>query len=136
MHITGACHCLAIRYEADIDPALLRICHCTDCQRLSGAPFRANVRALPGTFRVTAGTPRIYTKTAESGARREQAFCEACGTGIYATSSGPEPRVYNLRFGSIDQRDQLPRAVVQIWTRSRLPWINELAEIPAIEKQG
>ena len=31
MKIDGSCHCGAIVYEADIDPAQVRICHCTDC---------------------------------------------------------------------------------------------------------
>ncbi|MGO7990898.1 GFA family protein, partial [Rhizobium leguminosarum] len=30
MHITGGCHCGAIRYQAEIDPERTSICHCTD----------------------------------------------------------------------------------------------------------
>src|SRR5262245_54441969 len=75
MKITGACHCGAIRYEADVDPATAGLCHCTDCQTLSGTAFRVSVRAVPNTFRIVAGTPRVYVKTAESGNPREQAFC-------------------------------------------------------------
>lgn len=134
MHITGACHCKAIRFEADIDPATAGVCHCTDCQILSGTAFRATVRAVPGTLRWLAGTPRVYTKTAESGNLREQAFCEHCGTPLYAVSPGPEPRVYSLRVGAIDQRAEI-QPLRQIWTRSRLPWLGELATLPHLEKQ-
>lgn len=133
MHITGACHCDTIRYEAEVEPASVGICHCTDCQVLTGSPFRASIRALPGTFRILAGTPRIYTKTAESGALREQAFCEHCGTPIYATSPGPEPRAYNIRIGSIAQRAALQPAI-QIWCRSELPWLAQVAALPRVEK--
>ena len=135
MKVTGACHCHAIRYEAEVDPATAAVCHCTDCQALSGAAFRVVIRALPGTFRLLAGTPRIYVKTAESGNQREQAFCETCGSAIYATSQGPEPRLYGLRVGTIDQRAQL-RPAIQIWTRSALPWLGELAAIPGRDKQS
>ena len=38
MHITGACHYGAISYEAEIDPATVGLCHCTDCQIFSGSP--------------------------------------------------------------------------------------------------
>lgn len=40
MKVTGQCHCGAIGYEAEIDPARVSACHCTDCQRLSGSAYR------------------------------------------------------------------------------------------------
>ena len=47
MKIDGACHCGAIAYEAELDPEKVAICHCDDCQALSGSAFRtvAPVRA-------------------------------------------------------------------------------------------
>jgi hypothetical protein len=135
MKITGACHCRAIQYEAEVDPKTAGICHCTDCQVLSGTAFRVSIRAASGSFRLLAGEPRIYRKTAESGVIREQAFCEICGTPIYATSPGPEPRVYSLRAGTIDQRAELEPAL-EIWTRSRLPWLDRLGALPQQSRQS
>ena len=43
MKIDGRCHCGYITYEADIDPDKTLICHCTDCQTLSGSAFRVHV---------------------------------------------------------------------------------------------
>ncbi len=134
MRVTGACHCGAIRYEAEIDPATVGICHCKDCQVLSGTAFRVTVRAATGTFKLVSGSPRVYTKTAESGAKREQAFCETCGSPIYASSPGPEPRVYSIRAGTLDQRDQL-KPNIQIWTRSRLPFLEGLEAVPKLVRQ-
>jgi hypothetical protein len=45
MKIDGACHCGRISYEAEIDPDDVTICHCTDCQTLSGSAFRIVVPA-------------------------------------------------------------------------------------------
>lgn len=134
MKITGGCHCGAIRYEAEVDPATAGVCHCTDCQVLSGTAFRVSIRAAPGSFRIIAGTPRVYTKTAESGAQRDQAFCATCGSPIYAATPGPEPRIYSIRAGTIDQRQAL-RPAGQIWTRSQLPWLAGLSALPGAEKQ-
>lgn len=78
MKITGGCHCGAIRYEAEVDPATAGICHCTDCQVLSGTAFRVSIR--------------------------------------------------------IDQRQQL-RPAGQIWLRSQLPWLGELAALPGVDQQ-
>ena len=46
MHIDGGCHCGALTYEAEIDPARVGVCHCLDCQILSGSAFRTAVTAL------------------------------------------------------------------------------------------
>ena len=132
MQVGGGCHCGAIRYEAQVDPGRVAVCHCTDCQVLSGSAFRVTVPAALGTFRLLQGAPRIYTKTAESGRQREQAFCEVCGSQLYAVSPGPEPRVYSLRIGTIEQRAQLAPQL-QGWTRSRLRWTDLIAALPSVE---
>ena len=70
------------------------------------------------------GEPKVYMKTAESGNRRQQAFCPDCGTPIYSAAEKDTP-AYSLRVGSIRQRAELkPR--VQYWCRSALPWLPTL----------
>ena len=125
MKIDGGCHCGAIRYEAQIDPAQVMICHCTDCQTLSGSAFRTVVPAPAAGFRLLQGNPKVYVKTAESGNPRQQAFCADCGTPIYSAAMENTP-AYSLRVGSIRQRAELkPRA--QVWFRSALSWLPELS---------
>jgi len=133
MKIDGACHCGAIAYEAEIDPAKVEICHCTDCQALSASAFRTVVPVPEQDFRLR-GKPRIYIKTGASGAKREQAFCETCGSQIYASSVGGGPRTYNLRLGTCRQRAEL-RPRLQYWWRSALPWIAEIGTIPRVEQE-
>jgi hypothetical protein len=43
MHIDGQCHCGRVAYQAEIDPERVSICHCTDCQTLTGSPYRVTV---------------------------------------------------------------------------------------------
>lgn len=135
MRIDGSCHCGQVTYQADIDPEKVEVCHCTDCQTLSGSAFRVVVQAEPGSFKLLSGHPKTYVKVAESGNKRVQAFCANCGTSLYAHALAGEPHIrppiVGLRVGAIKQRAQLaPKA--QYWTRSRLPWvpaINELSEV-------
>jgi hypothetical protein len=49
MKIDGRCHCGYITYEAEIDPEKVMICHCTDCQTLSGSAFRTVVLTRENT---------------------------------------------------------------------------------------
>ena len=132
MQIDGACHCGLISFTAEIDPARVMMCHCTDCQVLSGAPFRAVVAAPIGSFALR-GEPRRYIKVAQSGNRRVQVFCPECGTPLYATA--PEnPTSVLIRLGCVTQRAQLKPAV-QLWQHSALPWLAELASIPGSPEQ-
>jgi hypothetical protein len=66
MQVHGSCHCGDIRYEADVAPEQTAICHCTDCQKLTGSAYRVSVPAREGSFRLIAGEPRIYVKTADN----------------------------------------------------------------------
>jgi hypothetical protein len=133
MKIDGACHCGRITYEAEIDPSAVGVCHCTDCQTFSSSAFRAYVPAKREKFRLS-GEPREYLKTAESGAKRVQAFCPDCGTPIYSAAPGDSP-VFNLRVGAVRQRAQLSPHV-QVWTRSAVGWLDGLASVKRLEKQG
>jgi hypothetical protein len=129
MKIDGRCHCGAIVYEANVDPQKAGLCHCSDCQTLSGAPFRASVPASADDFHILQGQPRIYVKTGASGARRKQAFCADCGTPIYASAAVDNPTQFNLRLGAIEQRAKIP-ALKQGWCSSALAWAQNITALP------
>jgi hypothetical protein len=133
MRVDGRCHCGLITFEAEIDPEQVEICHCTDCQSLSASAFRVVVPAAAENFSMS-GEPTVYVKTAESGARRVQTFCPRCGSAIYSTTADERPTSYNIRVGTIRQRNELfPRA--QYWTRSAQQWVEDLASLPRVETQ-
>ena len=135
MEVTGKCHCGRIRYRAQVDPQKVTICHCTDCQVLSGGAYRVSAVIRAEDFELLAGQPKSYIKTAESGAKRVQAFCPECGTPLYAESV-ERPTTRSLRLGSVDQRAELPPHK-QIWCRSALPWTQRVAEIaPQLDGQS
>ena len=55
MQIDGGCHCGNITYEAIIGPDHVFLCHCTDCQVISGAPYRSIVRTSEKDFTLKIG---------------------------------------------------------------------------------
>ena len=129
MQINGGCHCGEIEFEAEVDENKVIICHCLDCQRLSGTAFRSVVVSEPDGVKFTKGKVKEYIKIAESGNQRAQGFCENCGSALYATSVEPLNRVYGIRAGCIEQRNLLtPKN--QIWCRSAVPWLKDIADIP------
>jgi hypothetical protein len=133
MKIEGGCHCGRIKYKAVVDPDTVGICHCSDCQNLTGSAYRVTVPAPAATFVLT-GKPRVYVKTAESGTKRAHAFCPDCGAPIYAAAI-TDPPSYSLRVGAVKQRAQLGRPNRQIWCQSALPWAMDLRGIEQIARQ-
>jgi hypothetical protein len=132
MKVDGACHCGQVSFEAEVDPAKVIICHCTDCQTLSGTAFRTVVFTESGSFKLLSGEIKIYFKTGESGARRAQGFCPECGTPIYATSNEENPQVHALRVGAVNQRDELePKR--HVYARSRQSWTNDVSHMAVTE---
>jgi hypothetical protein len=130
MKIQGGCHCGDITYDADINPDYVVICHCTDCQNISGAPYRVNVPVLAENFNLR-GTPKTYVKTGDSGNKVVHAFCATCGTALYSQQALESPRSFMLRVGAVKERAQLvPKK--QGFCRSAMPWAMDISGIPKV----
>ena len=134
MKVNGSCHCGQITYEAEIDPELVGLCNCTDCQMLTGTAFRVSVPALAASFRILSGRPTPYVKIADSGTRRRHSFCPNCGTPVSACADTDTPVAYSLRVGCLEQRAAL-RPRKRIWCRSALAWAQNVSAIPGIDSQ-
>lgn len=134
MKIDGSCHCGHITYEADVNPDEVYVCHCNDCQSISGSPFRWAVPVAEEAFKLLSGKPKTYIKTADSGATSHQLFCPECASPLYSTSIEDGPKNLNLRLGTARQRAKLPPQS-QCWFRSAQEWISDLGQIERIETQ-
>ncbi len=134
MKIDGACHCGQIQYRAEIDLDNVLICHCTDCQTLSGSAYRTVAPAKEGTFELLSGELKIYEKLADDDSVRLQSFCPNCGTPVYSSPPEGTSGFIGIRVGSIKQRNQLiPKH--QYWFRSSQAWTQDISGLPVTEKQ-
>lgn len=133
MKVTGGCFCGKITYEAEIILDNVVICHCTDCQSLSGSAFRTVAFTKEDAFTLLTGEPRIYVKTGDSGNKRIQSFCSDCGSPLYSTSVDDGPKQYGIRLGTVHQRN-LIAPTKQKWHGSSLSWIQEIGALPVTDK--
>jgi len=135
MKVNGACLCGQIKYEAEIDPDRVAICHCRDCQVNAATAFGLVAGVIDRQFALLTGTLKEYEKIAQSGRTRILSFCGDCGTRIHARTEGDANAFFGLRVGSIAERDQLtPKS--QVWCESALPWVADMAAIPKVWKQS
>ena len=92
------CHCGLITYEAEIDPEGVGICHCTDCQTLTGTAFRTFALTYEGGFTLLSGELKAYVKVGESGTRRLRILARIAASD-YATSEGSGRKIYSSPGG-------------------------------------
>jgi hypothetical protein len=50
--MTGGCLCGQVRYSASVDPTIVVVCHCKDCQKQSGTAFSVEVGVPKSTNRL------------------------------------------------------------------------------------
>ena len=129
--ITGGCHCRNIVYEAQADLNKTLICHCTDCQIMSGSAFRTIVFVPEHQFTHLGEKPKQYIKIADSGNKRAMNFCGICGSHIYACDlddTSDSQRVFGIRLGTCDQRKSI-KPYEQYYCKSKLPWVDDINSI-------
>ena len=118
--LTGSCLCGAIHFTVSAPVTELRACHCTNCQKISGAGGTVNALVASKDFRIVKGTPKRFTKTADSGRVLHRYFCGDCGSGIYSQRDVTPERVV-VRAGAFDNAPPM-KLGAHIWTRSARNW--------------
>ena len=117
-HRTGGCLCGQIRYRITAEPAVSRICWCRDCQHIS-SNGTVNVLVASSSIEVT-GMVSAYLKVADSGSTVTRRFCAACGSQLFADSTG-RPGLTVVRVGTLDDPSSV-RPSANIWSASAPAW--------------
>jgi hypothetical protein len=126
--LTGGCHCGAIRYEADAEPIAHALCHCTDCQRASGAPMIGWIMVEDSQLSVT-GEPAIYASS-ESGKRY---FCIQCGTGLFYSNEVNLPGRVDIQSATLDEPGTFP-PTAHIQVADRIGWMENAHKLVQFER--
>jgi hypothetical protein len=116
--LTGGCLCGGVRFEVTEPLVSASYCHCTRCQRRTGAAASAQARIAEGSLRITAGEELVRSYEPPDGFAKE--FCSACGSALW--SRDPEdPEVISVRLGAFDADPGIRPAYRQFVTYAA-PW--------------
>ena len=116
--IKGGCLCGAVRYTARADPALVGVCHCRDCQKLTGSAFGFLVGLPRAAFEIE-GVLKTFTKPADSGrpiVRRPE-----CGSSI-VEEPGSRPDLVIINGGTLDDPTSVTPGI-EIYCNRELSWV-------------
>lgn len=128
----GRCLCGAVRYEIEGEPVVVAHCHCTDCQRLSGAGHttgamfpsdRVSVQGDVSEYRIESETESVVTRT----------FCPKCGSPLFGRNTRM-PGFTTVTVGTFDEPDNVTPQVV-VFARTRRRWDLMDTTLPTFDGQ-
>jgi hypothetical protein len=130
--LRGGCLCGAIRYEIEGDPVVVAHCHCTDCQRLSGAGHTTGAVYPEGAVEIC-GETREYRLKSELQSVVTRTFCPSCGSPLFGRNTRM-PGFITVTVGTLDDPDSVNPQVV-VFARSRRRWDVMDETLPTFDSQ-
>ncbi len=98
--LTGGCLCGGVRYEISEPLLSAGYCHCTRCQRRTGAAASPQARVAPGSFRIVSGEELVREWDPGEGGFLK-GFCSTCGSALWGRSP-VDPELMGVRLGTFD----------------------------------
>ena len=117
----GRCTCGQVHYRLTTAPIITHCCHCSWCQRESGAAFALNTLIETDRLEVTGVVELIFTPSA-SGKGQEIARCPVCKVAVYSHYAGAGRALAFVRVGTLDNPAACPPDV-HIFTATKQPWV-------------
>ncbi len=118
--IEARCSCGALTVQAPGRSRLVVACHCTECQRRTGAPFGAGAFYPAEELRI-AGAAKEFAREGTTGGMVRTRFCPECGSSVYWTADWA-PGFVAVAVGCFAEADQ-PRPASSVWEQARHDWV-------------
>ncbi|KAF2714059.1 DUF636 domain protein [Pleomassaria siparia CBS 279.74] len=120
----GGCLCGAIRIRSSGEIKNRVICHCSDCRKITGSTYSTNIVVDADGFSVTKGTPKEYSKKADSGETVTSHFCGDCGSTLWRTTK-TFGNTKVIRVGVMDGTSAIEDAkpAVELFVSERISWV-------------
>jgi len=127
----GRCACGAVRFAMKGRPIVVHACHCSECQRLSGAAFAVNAVIETDRVDVLAGELGRAPVVGTSGKEQTILRCPACRVALWSHYPTAGERVAFVRVGTLEEPGRLPPDI-HIFTSTRLPWLPLPEDVRAV----
>ena len=127
----GGCTCRSVRYCMTTKPLFVHCCHCTWCQRETGAAFALNAMIEADRVELLQGEVEVINTPSNSGKGQKIARCPKCRIALWSNYSGAGDAVRFVRVGTLDEPGRFPPDI-HIFTSTKQPWVVLPAGTPAV----
>lgn len=118
----GGCTCRAVRYRLTDAPLFVHCCHCTWCQRETGASFALNAMIETSRVQLLSGQPETVHTPSASGQGQKIVRCPTCKVAVWSHYAGAGTKAAFVRVGTLDTPDLCPPDI-HIFTESKQDWV-------------
>jgi hypothetical protein len=125
----GGCTCRHVRYRMTSKPLFVHCCHCTWCQRETGAAFALNAMIETDRMKLLQGDVTVVDTPSNSGKGQRISRCPKCAIAVWSNYSGAGEAICFVRVGTLDEPARLPPDI-HIFTTSKQPWLTLPAGVP------
>jgi hypothetical protein len=129
--LDGGCTCRAVRYRMTSAPLFVHCCHCTWCQRETGASFALNAIIESPRLIMLSGIPELGLTPSASGKGQKIARCPSCRIALWSHYAGAGDALSFVRVGTLDEPARGPPDI-HIFTSTKQPWVILPAGTPAV----
>jgi hypothetical protein len=127
----GGCACRAVRYRMLTAPLFVHCCHCTWCQRETGASFALNAMIESDRVETLQGMVEVVDTPSNSGKGQKISRCPTCRIAVWSNYAGAGDKVRFIRVGTLDHPERCPPDI-HIFTSTKQPWVVLPAGAPAV----
>lgn len=128
--ISGGCLCGKVRFEMQDEFAQFHLCHCVQCQKMTGSAHAANLFTAPMNINWLEGADWVK-RFDVPGRSLTKAFCFECGTGLpFISGSG---KVLIVPVGSLDTAPSIAAQDNIFWSE-RAAWYDAALNATHFEK--
>ncbi|HUQ29281.1 MAG TPA: GFA family protein [Usitatibacter sp.] len=127
----GKCTCGWVRYRMTSAPLFVHCCHCTWCQRESGASFALNAMIESDRVELVSGEPEVVDTPSNSGKGQRVSRCPRCHVAVWSNYSGAGDAVRFVRVGTLLEPGRFAPDI-HIFTSTKQPWVVLSPDTPAV----
>jgi hypothetical protein len=128
VQVVGGCLCGSVRFQGMAYLRSAYYCHCTICQKSSGAPFEIGVLIKAGTLRFLEGAPTYY----QSSSFGKRGFCAVCGSRLlWAPTDANDDWSINVAVCALDNPTDVQPSC-HTYTDTKLSWLHIADELPRV----
>ena len=117
--IEARCNCGALAVEVPGPSQLIVACHCTECQRLTGSPFRVGA-FYPAKDVKISGAANEFARDGSTGGKVRNSFCPNCGSTVY-WKADRLPGFIGVAVGCFAD-SSYPHPTRSIWEQTKHRW--------------
>jgi len=127
----GRCTCGEVKYQLLNKPLFNHCCHCTWCQRETGASFALNAFIETHYVKLLQGKTETVNTPTDSGKGQKIVRCNSCKIALWGHYAGAGDSISLVRIGTLDNPNLL-KPDIHIYTSTKQDWLKLSDDVPSV----